>query len=91
MEWIKGLGLIHKDGIFTVLKNKYTNLVRNFCKQKKRPLPEFPGVLCNVLGHAHTSLHISDLLRRKRKDQETAKPNKAISWPNCNTMMISDH
>ncbi len=37
---------------------KYTNPVRNFCKQKLRPLPEFPGVLCNVLGVLHNILGV---------------------------------
>ena len=37
---------------------KYTNHVRNFCKQKIRPLPEFPGMLRNDLGVLHNILGV---------------------------------
>ncbi len=67
---------------------KYTNpanLVRKLCKQKLRPLPEFSGLLHNVLGvlHKTNAQTLADTFQiscgEKEKDQKTAKPNKAIS------------
>ncbi len=76
--WLTLSLLLHES------KPKYTNPanpVRNFCKQKLWPLPEFPGVLCNVLGVLHNILTCADTFQTSCGDQdyETTKPNKAIS------------